>query len=385
MNSATVVWPPAPRRWSFSAYRIARDCPRQWALMTAGAVTGAGAGGAGSMPPLVGRIRGRTCHRALEEMFRIHGTHGGPPVGSPAMLAFWRERLPRGLTALTREMLLAEVHTIATKEGLSAGAERNLARACEAELPMILRYVNGAFRVVLTMTSATAAQQLTPEVDVEATLGAGDTWVGRIDLVAEAPTAIALLDFKTGRPGESDQGQLECYALLYARDRRRNPEGRLATRLVLLYPQNGAVEWEAPSERGLDELERTFGEAGARLNAEVTMRPPRAQPEERRCTMCSVRGHCDDYWMQAREHWSVASHDRRVRVERLQGDREIHGRSVGTGLRVVLILRDDSWVAPPIGAVIRVVGAKSTGAPSDDEAAEVLEVSAPNLTIERAG
>ncbi len=71
------------------------------------------------------------------------------------------------------------------------------------------------------------------EVAMEA---ASIDWVGKADLVNISAEYCEIVDFKTGKQEEHHIRQMLTYAVLWALDRKRNPGGRLATKLTLVYP-----------------------------------------------------------------------------------------------------------------------------------------------------
>jgi hypothetical protein len=134
-----------------------------------------------------------------------------------------------------------------------------------------------------------------PEVELApASLG----WVGYADAVRLSPDACDIVDYKTGSPSPAHADQLRVYALLWARDAAINPPGRLADRLVLVYP-GGTHEVPAPSACELDALESSLRERGAAALSALRQKPPPAAVAPETCRFCDVKALCSDYWTPA--------------------------------------------------------------------------------------
>jgi hypothetical protein len=85
------------------------------------------------------------------------------------------------------------------------------------------------------------------------------------------------------------------YALLWARDRELNPDGRLADRLVLSYDE-GDVEVPALGEEELHHLEDELRRRTTQALADLQVDPPQARPGPEICVYCPVRQLCEEYW-----------------------------------------------------------------------------------------
>ena len=66
-------------------------------------------------------------------------------------------------------------------------------------------------------------------------------FVGVVDLLEVTEHGAEIVDFKSGSPDIAHEEQLLCYSALWKHDRGRNPEGRPATRLRIVYP-SGPIE-----------------------------------------------------------------------------------------------------------------------------------------------
>ena len=104
-------------------------------------------------------------------------------------------------------------------------------------------------------------------------------------------------DFKTGEPKDDHQFQVYVYALLWWKDRIRNPSGRLADRLVISYP-SGDTNIPAPDERALEMLMEELRSRRAAVIKTLASVPPEARPSVDTCMYCDVRHLCDAYWKQ---------------------------------------------------------------------------------------
>jgi PD-(D/E)XK nuclease superfamily len=130
------------------------------------------------------------------------------------------------------------------------------------------------------------------EMDVqESDLG----WVGRIDLLNLDASSCEIVDYKTGSTNENHVEQVRAYAVLWHFDSVLNPTGRIATRLVLRYPDVDRVV-EAPSIAELPPIRAAFAKRTGDATKELSQRPPPARPSDTSCPTCSVRQLCSDYW-----------------------------------------------------------------------------------------
>jgi len=318
------------------------------------------------------------------------------------MIPFWRRWLNRGVPATIREASAHEVARCATDEELDAAGVAELRASCAAELSKIHRYVASALRVVLTIKDSDStghledpvddppATRILTEVPLSAAVGvARSLCTGRLDVLAYTRGGIVLIDFKSGRPSPGDREQLEFYALLFARDRRLNPQELAATRLVLIYPDGNVLSWDAPGLAALGSLEVDVSRALAVATVALAEHPPTAKPSPSNCQSCTVRTHCDEYWASPALANATEDHrDLRVQVAAVRGDREVEGQSVGALLPcpVVLLVRHGRPPSLRVGDVLRVSNVRrvSRGDAAPEEGA-VFEVDAPDVQIEQAG
>lgn len=119
-------------------------------------------------------------------------------------------------------------------------------------------------------------------------------FVGVVDLLEVTEDGAEIVDFKSGSPDIAHEEQLRCYSALWKHDRVRNPEGRPATRLRIVYP-SGPIELALD---GVDD-EDTRNSLRTRMmlaTEELENEIPRASPSPEICQYCSVRHLCDEYW-----------------------------------------------------------------------------------------
>jgi hypothetical protein len=90
--------------------------------------------------------------------------------------------------------------------------------------------------------------------------------------------------------------QIKTYALLWARDMDANPRGRLATDLVLSYPQSN-VTIAAPNETELLTIESDLLTRTTSAKAAMRAHEPGAHIAPEHCSQCDVRHLCSDYWI----------------------------------------------------------------------------------------
>jgi hypothetical protein len=120
-------------------------------------------------------------------------------------------------------------------------------------------------------------------------------WVGVADYVGVSGNCCEIIDFKTGDPDDEHKLQLLIYALLWARDPKINPEGRLANKLTISY-RTESVEVPAPSKTELSELERKIAGRTKDARQAISKSPTDAIPSIENCSYCDVRHLCASYW-----------------------------------------------------------------------------------------
>lgn len=85
------------------------------------------------------------------------------------------------------------------------------------------------------------------------------------------------------------------YALLWARDKHRNPTGRLVDQLVLRYPDN-TLSVSTPNSKELVELGKKLQQKSSEVCDQFRAKPPVANVSSENCRFCDVRHLCSEYW-----------------------------------------------------------------------------------------
>ena len=301
------AWPPPPRRFSFSALREVEVCPRRHALRRA-TYGDAWRGRTYPDPLSPAAAEGRVVHGALEHLVEAvveAGASGPADVvgilrGAGGYVAFvragidreaasWREN-PRAARAA--QDLAAHFHRRAYD--LAAHVQRLFALVVAQGLPpagVAPLKTDGSSPPTGRAERAALDAGAHPEVWLQADdLG----FHGIADLVVAGREGADLYDYKTGAPKLEHADQLGLYALLWAHDRARNPEGLPVRRLTVVYG-SGAVDVPPPTDLGT--LARATAARCDAARADLTESPPPARPTPDTCGWCPVRHLCTDYWL----------------------------------------------------------------------------------------
>jgi hypothetical protein len=177
-------------------------------------------------------------------------------------------------------------------------------KSLKSDIPELRRQVQGLIsRIKLYPRAATSLKK--GELRYPLTQGAYTEielkhqqlqWRGIVDLLTLKPTHCEIRDFKTGAPKEEDKTQLHIYSLLWWRDVERNPNGRLAGKLILSYSSDGDIEVPAFEENELLDLEGELKVRTERAHYMVSGPVPEAKTNIENCKYCGVRHLCEDYW-----------------------------------------------------------------------------------------
>jgi len=262
-----------PRRWSYSALAVWRQCPRRWWLQHSGYPNVP----AGSYPVVLGAaaVHGRLVHAALEaERASRRDATGGSPF-----------QARRFLKQALRSLLDGD---IATNPRLDPGRIEAAVAIDECvatyfalrELPEA--GIRPAPHGVAVQSSGPPRDAQEYWIEVEA-----PPFAGRIDEVRNG----IIVDFKTGEEDLVAHGeQLRLYAALWWLRFGEFPAG-----LEIRYP--GSVHAVAmPDAAGLlDAVQKLVRELAA-ISAALGTPPPPARPEAERCSFCPVRQLCEEYW-----------------------------------------------------------------------------------------
>ena len=298
------AWPEAPEAMSFSTLLEMEACPRRWALRAADYPALSGKRG---YPPALQQaaVEGTVVHLSLQKVSTALVECGCPSLADQRAVQTLRE-----LGGYTAVVLRSLEEALQPLEGnpragpvlerirqqlagrvprLRGRVQRHLARIHpEARTPTATGVASGP--------RATPRRKMTHGSYAEVGLRADQLrWHGIADLVTVSRTLCEIRDFKMGDSLAKHRLQLRIYALLWARDRDLNPDGRTANRLVLSY-EEGEEEVAAPNVEELRHLEKDLrGRTKAALS-DVQMERPEARPSPENCEYCPVRQLCEDYW-----------------------------------------------------------------------------------------
>ena len=298
--AAPVTWPTPPGFMSVSALADIEACPMRWTLTHAG-YEGARSESRYPAAPSIAAITGTTVHRAIEIVLRAFSAAGISDFSDAGAVAVLRQL--GGFTQILEELVAKEIAELASN---FRAAQRlpQLERALRGRIPEMRSQVQG---LLARLSFTPGASGLAHGVGAgRRSLGAGTfsevnvsaltpAWRGIIDLVTLTDSTCEIRDFKTGARHPQHIFQVQVYALLWARDARANPSGRLATRLVLSYPDGEA---DAPV---LGPMEVELLEANLTSRAQSAVNsiagPNTATlPSQENCRFCSVRQLCEPYW-----------------------------------------------------------------------------------------
>ena len=123
-------------------------------------------------------------------------------------------------------------------------------------------------------------------------------WVGIADVIRLTGNECEIIDYKSGDESPAHEERLRLYALLWARDRRLNPSGRLADHLTLIYP-NAIQDVDPPTPGELDHMEMDLRRRVRAAQTDIECRPPDARVTPENCRYCDVKHLCATYWTDA--------------------------------------------------------------------------------------
>lgn len=297
-------WPQAPRWMSFSLLRLIEECPRKWAL------------GAASYPDLwkgrgyprrapIATIAGTTVHLAVEKTCRALVEANCCNLQSPEAIEVMKTlgghtALLAACLALALEPYRSNPRTVRVFDSVERDLRAELP-AMRIQVQKLLARIGSRIsgeRPIKTVGGESVAHRtrlsdgIYPELEVSSEK---IQWRGRIDLMVLRNSELHIVDFKTGVPRSHHSEQLACYALLWASDRRLNPEGKHATQLTLAYRSHD-VTIPVPTEKDLIELEANLAARTTAAIEAATSDPPSAKPSKDACAYCEVRHLCTPYW-----------------------------------------------------------------------------------------
>jgi hypothetical protein len=273
-------------------------CPRQWSLEHAD-YSDRGLGVGYPSRPSVPALLGRAAHCALDRVAKaLDGT------GSSAVEAIVSGlRSLGGLTKVIEKCVSTELVRLRSNPRVERQLE-GLAHLLGQRAPEL--------RLLVQMALSDRATQGQRLHHVERKRGARGPlaygyhaevelspssleWFGYADAIRLTPDECEIIDYKTGERSPRHEEQLRLYALLWARDSVLNPSGRLASRLLLVYP-DGRFEIPAPDDAELRLREEALTTQQAAAIGAIRGDPPQAIPSAAVCRYCDVKALCSDYW-----------------------------------------------------------------------------------------
>lgn len=251
--------------------------------------------------PNVRTIVGDVIHRTLQRLLGALVKNACAGIDDPRAVATLRELggYTRVLSSVVDERL-AELGSNPRLDHRRASIERTVRERMPEMRERVQATVSRSELVLSGVRAAPSPSDTKGLSDgsyAELELRAPDLqWAGRADLVTLSPSGIRITDYKTGAPSPDHAQQLRIYALLWARDPRHNPHGRLASDLVISYP---AEEMRVLPPTGDDLIELAEELKTRREDALQALagRPPVARPSTEGCRHCSVRHLCETYWV----------------------------------------------------------------------------------------
>lgn len=294
------LWPTAPDDWSYSSLIEAEACPRRWSLARA---TYPDVWERSGYPRRshIAALAGDVIHGALEDF--VAALRAERTATEPGAAAFAALRRLGGYTALVQRGIGAQETKLQTNprmapraEHLRAQLERRAPEMRQRVQSMVARLQLGEVRTPEADGGGGRGQLavgLHPEVDLHAP---ALRFKGRADLVAVKDEGVTITDYKTGQADPEHHDQLLIYALLWQRDKERNPDGTPAATLAIAYASHDEV-FGAPDQTALDEVADALSARIADVETDLTLRPPPARPSPETCRHCAVRHLCDEYWL----------------------------------------------------------------------------------------
>ncbi|HEU4648847.1 MAG TPA: PD-(D/E)XK nuclease family protein [Gemmatimonadales bacterium] len=404
------AWPPPPNLMSYTALLDIETCPLRWGLRH-GEYAGLWGGKGYPVAPAAATIAGHVVHVALERIVRAVGAAGEvragePDVGVGNALTSVVEALRDlgGISAVLEGVVRDTVIEWESNPRLQPRV-KELSNELERQLPTLRPRVQQFLsRVDLSRlrpgrdTSCVGggegrepiARSLSPGLHAEVPLVNDELgWYGKADLLrvgADTGAVVGdeIVDFKTGLPKPDHAFQLRIYALLWAREARRNPAGRRACKLTVMYGGE-AVDVHAPAtDEELKGVAHELAGRTAQARAAIRQHPPAPRPSREACEWCDVRQMCPAYWAPDTRaailppvELTRQQADVGVQVLQRQGAwswvARVHelgalSEDVVVGARVLLRARPhDARFAPllRVGERLRIVGAQCA-APSDE-------------------
>ena len=295
-------WPEPPDVFSYSMLREIEQCPNQWMLRRAlfpDIWNGHGYPDLPSLPALLGQV----LHSTLETVIAALVERGCDDSSSPEAVDVLRTL--GGFSAIIASTITV-VGSALESNPRAARRAAGFVQSLGARTPELRRRAQAMLaRTRLVSRRAEPSSDAATKVNsrplgngshAEVLLRANEIgWVGRADLLTLEDDVCQIVDYKTGAKHETHREQVRVYVLLWSLDETRNPNGRLATELVVAYPDRD-VHVEAPDEAGLEEIRANVETRTVAARGELAQRPPRATPHLETCPLCPLRHLCESYW-----------------------------------------------------------------------------------------
>jgi hypothetical protein len=289
---------------SYTTLEAIEKCPLSWSLLRASYTEFPTYNGYPEKVRLA-TIAGQAVHVALERITSAVAHAGCRSTTGADVVPVLREM--GGLSKVLRDAL----EDVCAKLWVNPRVRHrvgDLASALDRETPGLrerLQALLGAVgtSISLATTEFAGAREPTPRprglsagLHAEVTLRNAELdWLGKADLITISDHACEIADFKTGMESDSHILQVRIYALLWARDRRVNPNGRLATRLALIY-RSSVVDVPAPTVPDLAALAEEVEARTRAVHVALSLSPRAATPARGVCELCGVRQLCGRYW-----------------------------------------------------------------------------------------
>ena len=299
------VWPEPPPLMSYSTLSDLEACPRRWALSAAEYPRVWDECGY-PRPLQQAQVEGTIIHLSLQKITRALIERRCPSLFDESAISTLRElggytaivlsSLERALQPYDRNPRAAPVlNEIRYRLTAQIPAFRSKIQRLLTRIQPEKRLSGGSVNTDGRVEGESRSQLVHgsyAEIELRAiALG----WRGFADLLTLSSAQCEIRDFKTGAPKQDHEFQIRTYALLWARDRDLNPNGRLADRLVLSYDE-GDTEIPAPSKEEIRRLEEELRRRTADALATFRTDLPEARPSPQNCECCPVRHLCEEYW-----------------------------------------------------------------------------------------
>jgi RecB family exonuclease len=307
--NSNALLPGAPRYWSYSSLKQVEQCPRSYALSRASYPDLWESDGY-PQAPVSAALFGDVVHGAIERILTALAAADCASLKSAGAVNVLREL--GGYTAVAEQVLQARLAKLDGNPRLSGDRRRRLdrmlgdqiadARGDIQEYLSRMSWLPSAPRPSSSGKHTPDGQKVPgrrevtngtyPELDL---IAEELRLIGRIDLLTLGADGARITDFKTGVEDPAHREQLQTYALLWARDRVVNPHSWACTEVRAAYLDHDLV-FPVPDHETLGQIEANFA---MRVQAADESLEP-ALPDARlsdRCSRCSVRPLCHDYWV----------------------------------------------------------------------------------------